>query len=573
MLRNLLLPVMMVLGVNVSYAQTGSKYPKDYFRSPLDIPLSLSGNFGEVRTNHFHSGIDLRTGGREGLKTYAIADGYVSRIKVSPYGYGKALYITHPNGYVSVYGHLKDYNGAIAEYVQKAQYEKESFEIELFPAKDELKVTKGQVIAFTGNTGSSGGPHLHFEIRDEKTEHIINPLAFGLKVADNVKPRIKSVAVYPLEENSEVNGRNKTKTIKVAYSKGNHSLPAGESITVSGAIGFAIETYDGENNSPGPNGVYRVELYVDDNKIYSHQFETFSFDQTRYVNAFIDYAGKRASGHTLQRSFLLKNNQLNIYSDISNRGVINFTDSAYHKVKYILSDYYGNTTTLEIKVKSKPPRPAKPIYLADIEKRFDCMKESNYTSEDVKINLPANALYEDVEFKWSKSRDTMPGAISPTHYVHDPDVPVHVPYTLSIKTKLIPHSLQSKALIVSLNGRKSPEGGEYVDGWITTKLKSFGKYTVMLDTIAPIIKPVNIYQGKNLSNARTIAVKIDDNLSGIMEYRATIDDKWILMEYEPKQSLLYYTFNETVGKGEHTFKLEVLDNRRNIEKYEAKFTR
>ena len=165
MLKNLLLPVMVLLGM-IASAQTESKYPKNYFRSPLDIPMSLSGNFGEIRPNHFHSGLDLRTNSREGLNIYAVADGYVSRIKVSPYGYGKAIYITHPNGYVSVYGHLSAYSGAIAEYIKKAQYEKESFEVELFPAKDEIKVTKGQVIAFSGNTGGSGGPHLHFEIRD-----------------------------------------------------------------------------------------------------------------------------------------------------------------------------------------------------------------------------------------------------------------------------------------------------------------------------------------------------------------------------------------------------------------------
>lgn len=567
MLRNLLWPVMVVLGVNFSYAQTGSKYPQDYFRSPLDIPLSLSGNFGEIRSNHFHSGIDLRTNGREGLNTYAIADGYVSRIKVSPYGYGKALYITHPNGYVSVYGHLSRYSKTIEEYVKKAQYQKESFEIELFPQKDELKVSKGEVIAYTGNTGSSGGPHLHFEIRDEKTEYIINPLAFGLKVADNVKPRIKSIAIYPLEENSEVNGRNKSKIIKVHYSRGKHSISASELPVVSGPTGFAIETYDGENNSPGPNGVYQIELLVDDKKVYSHVFETFSFDQTRFVNAHIDYSGKHSSGHTLQRCFIVKNNQLNIYCDVNNRGVINFTDSAYHKIKYVLSDFYGNTTILEMKVKSKPPRPAKPVYLAD------CTKESNFTSTDLKANIPPNALYENFEFKWRMSKDTLPGAIAPVHYVHEVDVPVHLPYTLSIKTKLIPYSLQSKALIVSLNGRKSPEGGEYIDGWITAKVKSFGKFTVMLDTIAPTIKPVNIAPGKDMSNARTIAVKINDNLAGIKEYRATVDDKWILMEYEPKQSLLYYTFDEKVGKGDHTFRLEVKDERGNTEKYVAGFTR
>jgi hypothetical protein len=573
MLKKLLFTVVVLMEVNATYAQAESKYPKNYFRSPLDIPMSLSGNFGEIRPNHFHSGIDLRTNGREGLNTYAVADGYVSRIKVSPYGYGKALYITHPNGYVSVYGHLRAYNGAIEEYVKKAQYEKELFEVELFPAKDEIKVTKGQVIGFTGNTGSSGGPHLHFEIRDEKTEQPINPLYFGFIVPDTVKPRIKSVAVYPLEENSTVNGKQRPKIIKVSYANGKHTLKPADSVTVSGAVGFAVETFDGENNSPGPNGVHRVELHVDGSKVYSHVFETFAFDQTRYVNAHIDYPEKRASGQALQRSFLLKNNKLGIYHEVANRGVISFTDSAYHKVKYILSDINGNTTVLEMKVKSKPPRTAKLVYLADIEKKFDCMKESNFASDDIKVNIPANALYEDIEFRCSKSKDTLKGAIAPTHHVHDPDVPLHLPCTIMIKTKPIAHSLQSKALVVSLNEKRSSEGGEYLDGWVTAQVKSFGKFTVMLDTIAPSIAPVNIAPGKVLTKARTISVKISDNLSGIKKYRATVDGKWILMEYEPKQSMLYYTFDEKVGSGQHTFNLEVTDAKGNTAKYEAKFRR
>ena len=380
--------------------------------------------------------------------------------------------------------------------------------------------------------------------------------------------------MYPLEENSEVNGKRKPKIIKVSYTKGKHTIKPADSLTVSGAIGFAVETFDGENNSPGPNGVHRVELHVDGNKVYSHVFEAFFFDQTRYVNAHIDYPEKRSSGQALQRSFLLKNNQLGIYYDVTDRGVISFTDSAYHKVKYVLSDISGNITVLELKVKSKRPKAAKPVFLADIEKRFDCMKESNFTSEHIKVSLPANSLYEDIEFKWSKSKDTLQGAIAPTHAVHDADIPVHLPYSLSIKTKPLAHSQQAKALVVSIsNGKKSAEGGEYSDGWITAQVKSFGKYTVMLDTVAPTIKPVNIAAGKDMSKMKTISVKVGDNLSGVRKYRATIDGKWILMEYEPKQSLLFYTFDEKTGKGAHTFNLEVTDSKGNTERYEAKFKR
>lgn len=565
---------MWMCGCTAALAQN-TNYPKDYFRSPLDVELSLSGNFGEIRPNHFHSGLDLRTAGKEGLSVYAIADGYVSRIKVSPYGYGRALYITHPNGYVSVYGHLSAYNGAIAEYVKKAQYSKESFEVELFPGKDELKVTKGQIVAYTGNTGSSGGPHLHFEIRDEKTENIINPLYFGFKVPDTVKPKIKSIGVYPLDDNSKVNGKRSAKTITVTALNGKYSIK--DSVKVSGNIGFAIDTYDGENNSPGPNGAHSVSLYVDGQEIYAHTFESFSFDQTRYVNAHIDYASKRSSGKTLQRCYLLKNNQLGIYHDVKNKGITSFTDSVLHTVKYVVSDINGNTSTLEIKVKSSPPPPAKQVYLKDLEKaelsRFDCTRDGHFQSADVKIDVPSDALYEDIQFSWSKSKDTLAGAIAPVHYVHDASVPLQKAYMLSIKVPQLTNSQQSKALIVAVNGKGfSSEGGEWTDGWITTQTKTFGKFTVAFDTVAPVIKPVNIAAGKDLSKAKSIMVKTSDNLSGIKQYRGTIDGKWILVEYEPKKSLLYYTF-DNISKGSHTFKLEVTDYKGNIGVYEAKFTK
>jgi murein DD-endopeptidase MepM/ murein hydrolase activator NlpD len=564
---------MLLLAGNCIHSQT-NPYPKDYFRSPLDIELSLSGNFGEIRPNHFHSGLDLRTQNKEGLKIYAVAEGYVSRIKVSPFGYGRALYITHPNGYVSVYGHLSAYSGVIADYVKKAQYAKESFEVELFPAKDELKVTKGQIVALSGNTGSSGGPHLHFEIRDEKTEAIINPLFFGFKVPDTVKPKIKNIAVYPLDNNSSVNGKKSPKIMTATLVKGKYSVK--DSLKLSGSIGFAIETIDGENNSPGPNGTFDVSLYVDGEKVYAHTLRSFTFEQTRYVNAHIDYPNKRA-GKTLQRSFLVKNNQLSIYHDVKNRGAISFTDSSYHTVKYEASDINGNTSTIELKVKSTPPPPSKTVYLKDLEQaalsKFDCTKESNYQSTDVKINIPADALYEDIEFKWSKSKDTLAGAIAPVHYVHDANVPVHKAYSLSIKTKQIPNSLQSKALIVFVHGKgKSAEGGEWADGWITTQTKRFGKFTVVLDTVAPTIKPVNILAGKDLSKAKSIMIKVSDDLTDIEQYRATIDGKWVLMEYEPKQALLYHTF-DGLAKGTHTFKLEVRDEKGNASSYEAKFVR
>ncbi|HEU4717789.1 MAG TPA: M23 family metallopeptidase, partial [Bacteroidia bacterium] len=252
------------------HAGNGNTYPQNYFRNPLDIPIQLAGNFGELRPNHFHTGVDITTHGQEGLPVHAAADGYISRIKITPWGYGKAIYVTHPNGYTTVYGHLSAYNGNIAAYVEKNQYINESFEIELFPSPGELPVKKGDVIAFSGNTGSSGGPHVHFEIRDTKTEDAINPLLFGLPVKDDVAPVAVSLVVCPAEPGAVVNGQNGTYRIPLKASGGGYVFAnPKDSIVAYGRIGFAIEGYDKESVPKGKNGVYAVRLQMENKTICS----------------------------------------------------------------------------------------------------------------------------------------------------------------------------------------------------------------------------------------------------------------------------------------------------------------
>ena len=261
-------------------------YPKDYFRKPLDIPLILSGTFGELRSNHFHSGLDIKTQKRTGLKILASAEGYVSRIKISHWGYGKALYITHPNGYTTVYGHLKKFSPEIEEYVKKRQYEKESFVIQLFPKSDELKVEKGELIAFSGNSGSSGGPHLHYEIRDANAKPI-NPMYFGIDIADTKKPEVRAGVVYSFGDTSHVNQSNSIKNL-VLKKQTDGSLLANK-ITAYGTIGFGINAIDRQDGALNHNGIFDLEMKVNGTTVYHHSVNTFSFSESRYINSLVDF--------------------------------------------------------------------------------------------------------------------------------------------------------------------------------------------------------------------------------------------------------------------------------------------
>ena len=266
------------------------EYPKDYFRSPLDIPMQLSGNFGELRPNHFHAGFDLRTQQKEGLKVYAVADGYVSRIKISTFGNGKAIYINHPNGFTSVYGHLKTANGEIENYIKKTHYKEQSFEIEMFFKPDELIVKKGEIIAFSGNTGASEGPHLHFEFRDSKTEFIINPMLFGYDkfTKDTKKPIVSGVYVYPLDSKTTVNHSKRPLLLNVSLQKDGTYLS--DNVVANGTIGFGISAYDSDDVSFNNNGVYKVQSFYNGKPNFGYEFNTFSFDEMRYINALIDYS-------------------------------------------------------------------------------------------------------------------------------------------------------------------------------------------------------------------------------------------------------------------------------------------
>ncbi|TAL59868.1 MAG: M23 family metallopeptidase [Bacteroidetes bacterium] len=572
-------------------------FPQGYFVEPTDSSLNIAGNFGEIRPNHFHAGLDVKTAGKEGAYIFAAADGYVSRVKLSATGYGKALYITHPNGFVTVYAHLQRLYRNIKDYILAEQYKQELFEIDITIPKGILPVKQCDTIAISGNTGGSQSPHLHFEVRDEKTEVAYNPFLFGYKIEDTVPPQLLTLAVYPANDTSYVNGKNASRKTRIYGNKGRYKLSSAEKITVSGDIGFGIETYDyGNIKEAGKLGAYSIDLYIDGKRIYYYELNEISFDESRYINSHIDYAEEAKSNREIQKCFRDPNNMLTIYQCVVDEGLFRFTDTLSHLVRFEVKDFFGNKSQLSFQVKSqksKGKQPATSNLKPETGNYFKCSDENIFEKDGIKVTIPPCSLYEDIDFDYSVSKDTLTGTFAPVHQLHTDMVPNHYAYTLSIRTKKISEKYQSKVLIVSLDGNntKFPHKGEYEDGpdgagWVTTETKHFGRYTVALDTVAPSIKPYNIFNNKNMSRAKMIAVTIEDNLAGIKSYRATVDGKWILMEYEPKKSLLFYEFpvapsltgedaqGSLQGGGQrHTFELTVTDGKNNVRTYKAEFLR
>lgn len=561
----------LILLVFFCFPTIAQKYSDTEFVSPLDIPMKLSGTFGELRSNHFHSGIDIKTGEREGLNVYSIEKGYISRIKIQAGGYGKALYITHPGGYVSVYGHLSKYNTKINDYVVRSQYKHKSYELDLYPQAGEFPVEQGDIIAYSGNTGRSGGPHLHFEIRQLDGQKPINPLLFNYEVRDLTTPVINVLKVYPLGPLSSVEGSGSAKDYYTVVKSGHYVPKSGDTIKAAGSIYFGINTYDPFNGGMNKNGVYSIRLFVDDKEVYGHSLNLFSFDETRYINSLIDYAEYKEKSRRVQKTLVDPNNKLGIYTTKNYKGLQLEANRAY-PVRFEVADIAGNTAVLKFWIKGlSSTRSENKKGTKDNLVAFSYLHDNSFVKDDIRLFVPGKALYSDFEFDYSKTA-TPSGAYSPMHHVHNESVPLHTWCSLSLRADNLPEKLRSKALLAKKQKGNvySSQGGKFDKGFITTRIRNFGDYCIMVDTIAPSIRPVNIKNGKSLLAQTTIRVKIEDKLAGIDSYNAFLGEEWIMMEYDAKNDLLIYRFDHKLKDGENHFKLIVKDNVGNTAEYKAK---
>ena len=368
----------------------------------MDTPFVLLGTFGEIRKNHFHSGIDISTNQLEGKPVFAAADGFVSRIKISNGGFGKAIYVSHPNGFVTVYGHLKKFNKLIQAYVIKAQYEKQSYEIELYPTVAELNVKKREVIAFSGNSGDSDGPHLHFEIRDRKTEEPINPFHFGLRVNDTIPPVISNFRIFSVPGSGVLKNTDTAATFNILKTIPGYSLRTIEPIRVFGKIGFGIETTDYQQSSEAILGIYSVTLKVDDAVIYQYKMDRINFNDMRYVNAHIDYRMKIRENRSILRCFRLPGNHLSIYSKAIKEGYFNFFNDSTYELEIRVADFNGNQSILNLKMIGSSALSQSLIQPAPLTNDWISEHKGLVVEKPgIKIDIPQGAVYDTYPFESS----------------------------------------------------------------------------------------------------------------------------------------------------------------------------
>jgi murein DD-endopeptidase MepM/ murein hydrolase activator NlpD len=606
--------------------ESARTYPKNYFTFPI-MPGQhnfIVGNMGELRPNHFHSGLDIKTQSREGLPVYACAEGYVSRVKASTSGYGNVIYITHPNGLVTVYAHLRSFNRAIGDYMRRQQYARQTFELELTPQPNELSVLRGEIIASSGNTGSSGGPHLHFEIRDAK-ENVLNPLYFGFnEIVDRIPPAFEKIALRTLETEARVKGEFGRQEI-ITKKINPYTYVITQPITAFGQIGLEVLVHDKGNGVENRNGVSVVEVMVDGKEVYAHHLESFSFDLNRHLNVHTDYA----TGSRFQRCYIADGNALTVYKPLPGRGRLMIASGATHRVTVTLWDAYKNKSQLNFTIQGQEPKPtafiaklskAAPTIRYSVEENALIVKARNIQAGAVAANLFVKRRQVTLASAYNKSgeitylwdlRNGLPDSIKisglslvfpfrqlirpqtdltynqdslsisfektslfDTLYlevrrdrdeitINNPSTPLLSSITIGFKPKSSQWD-QTKTLAYALKGRRLQcLGGGWTNGQLNFKTRELGTFTLATDTIPPNIVLVS-------KGPQQISFRIGDNLSGIASFRAEIDGKWLLMNYDHKRGLIWSEKPDKDAPLKGNFTLEVKDLSGNARLYATK---
>ena len=533
--------------------------------NPLDIPIILSGTYGELRSNHFHSGIDIKTKGIQGLNVYSYASGYVSRIKVSHGGYGKALYIKHPDGNTTVYAHLKKFSSKIEEIVKSKQYKRESYEIEFFPKENEISVLENEIIAFSGNTGGTSGPHLHFEVRD-KNQIPVNPLInSSIYIEDDRTPFFKKLFYKSYDSNNVFDSQTELKINKITS-----SLYVSDTLKSSGKIGIGIVAFDKHNSANNSNGIFKIITSLNNQNLLKILFDSISFDKTKHINTFIDYSFFKNHKIRIQKLFIEENNPLDLYSSNINNGFITIKNKEFYKYEVNIYDANGNKSKLVVPILGvKTNKPLKlvnnHVELTYIERNKKYELEFN----SVRVSILEETFYNNLLLEAKFENDILS--------IDKDTIPLLKPITIYFNTDRYNDSIKNQLYIAKLSDNKKMTSYNYTTDFSNGKkssTKSLGRYTLGVDTINPAISPIGFKENDWISNFSNLKIKVNDVGSGIRSYNGWINNKWILFELNTKKGILVYDFDDNVvRKAKNNLHIEIIDNVGNRTEYKTTFYR
>ncbi|MEO6548515.1 MAG: M23 family metallopeptidase [Ferruginibacter sp.] len=545
----------------VLFAQpfTYKNYPKGYFGWPVEAKKAIVANFGELRPNHYHMGLDCRTDQMENRRVIAAADGYIARVKIEPSGFGRCIYINHPNGLTTLYAHLNDFTPALEQYITQQQYRLESWKVFLDIPKNLFPVKKGQFIAYSGNTGGSQGPHTHFEIRDTKTDKVLNPLLFGFPLTDNIAPDILRLAVY---DRSISTFEQTPKFFPLKKTNGVYTTISNLILANTSKVSFAVSAYDRYTGSTNKNGIYQASLYEDEQFVSGFQLDSISYDETRYLNAHVDYKLRVGGGSFVQHLGRLPGYHMGIYKDVGNNGVIDIEDGKIHQLKIEVKDAQGNTSVLQFGVQKTFPKATSLqsiVVASSAQNEFHPDFINVFENSHISFYLPENALYDSIRFKYN---EIIPLQGNPIYQLHNGNIPVHSMFPVKIKNagaaypaKMVMHRYwkdkddYARAVQVTMGKEKD---------WYQASFRAFGNFQLLTDTIPPSITPVGIRDGINAAKLSRIAFVIRDNTKELQNFTAYLDGKWLRFTND-KGSAFIYKFDEHCPAGPHDLKIAVED--------------
>lgn len=538
-------------------------YPKGYFRYPLGIPIKLNANFGEMRPNHFHMGLDLFTQRKTNLPVYAPADGYIARIKIDPNGFGRALYINHPNGYTTLYAHMNTFTPDVEAYLVEQQYAYEKWKIEVQVPANKFKVQKGQFIGYSGNTGASEGPHVHFEIRKTENDNCVNPLFFGFNIPDNIPPVLTRLAVYD---------RNKSTfeqyPATFAFKKAGDTFKLASPLikTAASKVSFAITAQDRVNGFTNSLGFNQAVVYDNDEPVSGFLIDNIGYDMTRYLNAHIDYRIKTNGGAYLQHLSALPGNRLDIYKKWNKDGLIDLSDGEVHHIRLVVKDSYGNTSHAAFNIQQS----GTPV-VASLP--GDLMKPNEvnvYENNELQVYISEKGLYDALHFVYSKNPSV--NGLSDVFVLQNTSIPLQDSMIVGIKATRKMNGDDINHVLMYHTGKKKPDvaRASFKDGWFTAKFREFGTFQLLLDNEPPKITG-NIFNGANLSRASFIKFIVSDNYKEIKSFRAELDGQWLL--FGGTSNTFTYRIDSHCPPGEHELKVRAEDEAGNVTEQVYKFVR
>ena len=526
--------------------------------SPIDLPLNLSGTFGEFRSSHFHYGLDITTNKKSGYEVYSIESGSIIRIRVSTSGYGKAIYVDHLNGLTSVYAHLKEFSPKIQEYIKGQQYLRKSYNIQKFFNVGDLVIDKGELIGYSGNTGGSSGPHLHFEIRDTKSQNPINPLSFEYEYEDTRRPIIRSLYVF-----DETDSFKKDNPKQYPIKKINDSVYKSKKVIYNNDIGIGVEVYDRQSgNNYNRNGIYEIRMYLDSILNFSYKMDNINISESIFRKVFYDYSLLKTRGVRVQKIYYPPNSKLSFLNHNTETGIFDSNDSIKKEVQIEVIDWNNNKSYLKFQIEGSPSN-IKENPISGIEIVPD--QEYKIKRNNVEVDFRRNSFFNKVALNIESNNDTLKVGKD----IH----PLRKSYNIKINKKIEDSIVRRQSYIglINKNGKISYLNTSKNKNSFSVNSSILGSYILSRDSIRPEVKPLNFSLNKDVSKQKTIRLRIYDNISGIKSYEVLINNKWALFEYEPKSNLIFHTIKDGIIKnGENSINIKVIDGVGNETKMNSK---